>query len=65
MTEWELWACAAEMRKQHGADAPLQAAIRADAMLEADDRAGYAIWAQILTYIAKLGPILDEGATCH
>ena len=65
MTDWELWACANEMRRQFGNDAQIEAAKRCDAMFEADDRQGYATWAQILTYISKLGPVVDPHATKH
>ena len=34
--------------KQHGEDAPIEAAMRADAMLEAGDLDGYAVWQRIL-----------------
>ncbi len=34
--------------KQHGEDAPIEAAMRADAMLEAGDLDGYAVWKRIL-----------------
>ena len=34
--------------KQHGQDAPIHAAMRADAMLEAGDLDGYAVWKRIL-----------------
>ena len=30
--------------KQHGEDAPIEAAIRADAMLEEGDLGGYGVW---------------------
>ncbi len=40
LTEWELWACANELVRQHGADAPIHAAIRADELFEAGDDAG-------------------------
>lgn len=65
MTDWEIWACANEMRKQFGDDAPVQAAVRVDAMLEAEDREGYWVWVQILTRICKLGPDPDPNATRH
>jgi hypothetical protein len=65
MTDWELWAVVNKMRNQHGDDALTVAALRLDAMLEADDREGYGVWAQIMTYIAKLGPEHDPSATCH
>ena len=35
--------------KQYGKDAPIHAAIRADAMLEAGDLGGYAVWKRVLT----------------
>ena len=34
--------------KQHGEDAPIHAAMRADAMLEAGDLDGYAVWKRVL-----------------
>ncbi len=37
--------------KQHGEDAPIRAAMRADAMLEAGDLDGYAVWKRILRVI--------------
>ncbi len=40
--------------KQYGKDAPIQAAIRADAMLEAGDLDGYAVWRRILRAVGKL-----------
>ena len=54
MTDWELWACANQLRKQHGNDA-----------LEADDREGYWVWCEILTRISKLGPVVPEGTTAN
>ncbi len=35
--------------KQHGEDAPIHAAMRADAMLEAGDMGGYAVWKRAKT----------------
>jgi hypothetical protein len=48
LTEWELWACAQEMVRQHGLDAPIRAAMKADAMLKRNDRAGAATWRLIV-----------------
>ncbi len=53
------------MRKQFGDDAPVQAAMRVDAMMAADDRAGHWVWCRILTRITTLGPATEEGATKH
>ncbi len=40
--------------KQHGEDAPIHAAMRADAMLEASDLDGYAVWKRILRAVREL-----------
>ncbi len=40
--------------KQHGADAPIHAAMRADAMLEAGDLDGYAVWKRVLRAVEEL-----------
>ena len=40
--------------KQHGEDAPIHAAMRADAMLEAGDLDGYAVWREILRAVEEL-----------
>jgi hypothetical protein len=40
--------------KQHGDDAPIHAAMRADAMLEAGDLDGYAVWKRILRAVEEL-----------
>ncbi len=40
--------------KQHGEDAPIEAAMRADAMLEAGDLDGYAVWRRILRAVEEL-----------
>ncbi len=40
--------------KQHGEDAPLDAAQRADAMLEAGDMAGHAVWLRIVRAVEEL-----------
>ncbi len=41
--------------KQHGKDAPIHAAMRADAMLEAGDLGGYAVWKRILRAMEEWG----------
>ncbi len=40
--------------KQHGTDAPIRVAMRADAMLEAGDLEGYAAWKRILRAVEEL-----------
>ncbi len=40
--------------KQHGEDAAIEAAMRADAMLEAGDLDGYAVWKRVLRAVEEL-----------
>ena len=40
--------------KQHGQDAPIHAAMRADEMLEAGDLDGLAVWKRILRAVEEL-----------
>ncbi len=40
--------------KQHGQDAPIEAAMRADAMLAKGDLGGYAVWRRILRAVVEL-----------
>ncbi len=39
--------------KQHGEDAPIQAAMRADAMLERADLDGCAVWRRVLRAVGE------------
>lgn len=54
LTEWELWACANEMVRQHGFDAPILAGIRADELLECGDFDGVYAWRLIIRRICEL-----------
>ena len=40
--------------KQHGGDAPIQASMRADAMLEKGDVDGYAVWKRVVKAVEEL-----------
>ncbi len=40
--------------KHHGEDAPIHAAMRADAMLETGDLDGYEVWRRILRAVGEL-----------
>ncbi len=40
--------------KQHGTDAPIHAAMRADAMLEAGDLDGLAVWKRIVRAVEEI-----------
>ena len=54
LTEWELWACANECIRQHGVDAPIHAAMRADKLLERGDMQGAQQWRLIVHRINEL-----------
>jgi hypothetical protein len=54
ISEWELWACANEMIRQHGNDAAIHAAMRLDALFEKGDQAGVVTWRLILARINEL-----------
>jgi hypothetical protein len=54
LTDWELWACADEAIRQHGLDAPIFAAMRADKLLEEGEMDGAANWRLIVTRINQL-----------
>ncbi len=52
--------------KRHGQDAPIHAAMRADAMLEKGDLDGYAVWKRILRAVEELqGPEPGPGGQVH
>ncbi len=52
--------------KQHGEDAPIPAAMRADAMLEKGDLDGHAVWKRILRAVEALqGTEPGCGAQVH
>ncbi len=44
----DIYRSAQVLVKQHGQDAPIQAAMMADAMLEKGDLDGYAVWKRIV-----------------
>ncbi len=50
----DIYRSAQVLVKHHGQDAPIEAPMRADAMLEAGDPADYAVWRRILRAVAEL-----------
>lgn len=50
---------------QHGEDAPIEAALKADAMLEKADMDGRAVWLRILAAVETLLAEAPDGATVH
>ena len=64
MTDWEIWAVAARLRAEHGdLDGSVKAAMRADALLDAGDVEGYAVWIRVMACIPQFTRI--EGETRH
>ncbi len=62
----DIWRGAQLLVKQHGDDAPIHAAMRADTLLEAGDLDGHVVWKQILKAIEELqraGP--NSGEAVH
>ncbi len=53
-SDLDIYRSAQVLVKQHGADAPIHAAMRADAMLETGDLGGYAVWKRILRAVEEL-----------
>ncbi len=52
--------------KQHGEDAPIHAAMRADALLDKGDLDGYGVWKRILRAVRELsGAAPGPGAAVH
>ena len=56
LTDWELWGCAAEVLRQHGANAPLHVAERIGALALAGDTDGLETWKAIASRVSKLMP---------
>lgn len=62
VAEWEVWACANTLLKQHGDDAWFHAAQRADALFEQGDGAGQRVYLRILARIEELSRVVPAGA---
>jgi len=54
VSEWELWACAAEVLKQHGDNAPHHIAERIGALVLEGDMRGVAKWRSIALKLDQL-----------
>ncbi len=54
LTQIDIYCSTNVLLKRHGPDAPIHAAMRADAMLEAGDLDGYAVWKRILRAVGEL-----------
>ena len=53
-SDLDIWRSAQALVKRHGPDAPIHAAMRADAMLENGDLDGYAVWKRIVKAVGEL-----------
>ncbi len=63
ISDLDIYRSAQTLVKQHGQDAPIHAATRADAMLDKGDLDGYAVWRRILRAVEELrgtepGPVV-------
>ena len=54
ITQWELWACANHYIREHGDDAPIVAAMRADELLAEGDLDGSRTFQSIVRRINQL-----------
>jgi hypothetical protein len=61
----DIWRAAQLLVDQHGDDAALQAAHRADELLEEDDVDGSAVWHRVLAAIGELQPRRREGESLN
>ena len=66
ISDLDIYRSAKLLVKQHGDEAPIEAAMRADAMLEKGDLDGQAVWLRVL---AAVNELLDtrpgNGAAVH
>ncbi len=54
ISDLDVYRSANVLMKHHGQNAPIKTAMRADAMLEAGDLDGYAVWRRILRAVEEL-----------
>ncbi len=54
VSDLDIYRSANVLVRRHGQDAPIQAAMRADAMLDKGDMDGYAVWRRVLRAVEEL-----------
>ncbi len=54
VSDLDIYRSANVLISQHGEDAPIEAAMRADAMLESGDLDGYAVWRRIVKAVEEI-----------
>ncbi len=57
----DIYRSAQVLVKRHGRDAPIEAAMRADAMLDKGDLGGYGVWKRILRAAEELQRVKPKG----
>ncbi len=53
-SDLDIYRAASVLVKRHGEDAPIHAAMRADAILKTGDLDGYAVWKRIVKAVGEL-----------
>ena len=53
-SDLDIFRSANELIKQHGEDAPIEAAMRADELMETSDMEGRAVWLRIVKAVEEL-----------
>ncbi len=56
----DIYRSAQALIKHHGPDAPIHAAMRADAMLDKGDLDGYGVWKRILRAVEELQRVVPK-----
>ncbi len=65
-SDLDIYRSAQVLVKQHGQDAPIHAAMRADELLEAGDLDGCAVWRRVLRAVEELqGTAPKPGEAVH
>ena len=64
-SDLDIYRTARLLIEQHGDQAPIHAAMRADAMLEAGDLDGQAVWKRIVRAIKELQDRKPPGGAVH
>ncbi len=57
----DIYRSAQVLVKHHGQDAPIHAAMRADAMLEKGELDGYVVWQRVLRAVEELQRVKPKG----
>ncbi len=66
ISDLDIYRAANELIKQHGDEAPIHAAMKADELLEAGDMDGKAVWVRIMKAVEELlSDKQTDGATIH